>query len=185
MRQTCDPVWQQVSLVAFWLCLPSRCDHVRRQGLLGVGAVGVGCLAYAGLYEVNAFRLRRVEVPVLPPGARPIRVLHISDLHLTPHARARQRWLSPLAALEPDLVVDTGDNLAHPEAVPFVLGSSRPAAGRAGRLRLGIQRLLRPDVQEPAALSSGPSSSDRRSPAGHAALAGSRAQASARPAGST
>ncbi len=92
-------------------------------GALALGAVGAGCLAYAGLVEVNAFRLRRTEVAVLPAGARPIRVLHLSDLHLTPAATKRQRWVSELAGLEPDLVVDTGDNLAHPDAVPFVLRS--------------------------------------------------------------
>ena len=55
--------------------------------LAGVSAIGLGVLAYAGLYEVNAFRLRRFEVPVLPAGAPPIRVLHISDLHMTPPPR--------------------------------------------------------------------------------------------------
>jgi uncharacterized protein len=78
-------------------------------------------LAYAGLYEVDAYRLRRVTVPVLPDGSGPIRVLHISDLHLTPSSTARQTWVSRLAALEPDLVVNTGDNLSHIDAVPFVL----------------------------------------------------------------
>lgn len=90
---------------------------------LGTLGAGVGCLAYAGLYEVRAFVLRRVTVPVLPAGAAPVRVLQIADLHLTPANRARQGWVTGLAALEPDLVVDTGDNLAHPEAVPYVLRS--------------------------------------------------------------
>src|SRR3712207_6064478 len=93
------------------------------RGVLAVGALGSAALAYAGLYEVDAYRLRRVSLPILPEGATPIRVLHISDLHLTPSARARQTWVSRLAALEPDLVVNTGDNLAHPDAVPFVLRS--------------------------------------------------------------
>ena len=113
------------------------------RSLLGVGAVGAGCLAYAGLYEVNAFRLRRVDVPVLPPGARPIRVLHMSDVHMTPYARARQRWLSTLGALEPDLVINTGDNLAHEEAVPFVLGSFGRLLDRPGVYVWGVERLLR------------------------------------------
>ena len=91
------------------------------RGVLAVGALGAGTLAYAGLYEVNAYRLRRVTVPVLPVGAAPVRVLQISDLHMTPWTRARQTWVSRLAALEPDLVVNTGDNLAHVDAVPFVL----------------------------------------------------------------
>jgi predicted MPP superfamily phosphohydrolase len=91
------------------------------QGVALIGAIGVGCVAYAGGYEVNAYRLRRVEVPVLPAGSAPLRVLHISDLHLTPHDRPRMEWVSRLAALEPDLVIDTGDNLAHRDAVPYVV----------------------------------------------------------------
>jgi len=95
--------------------------RVLARGAVGVAGLGLGALAYAGLYEVRAFTLRRVTVPVLPAGADPVRVLHVSDLHLTPGDRARQRWVAGLAALEPDLVIDTGDNLAHPAAVPFVL----------------------------------------------------------------
>src|SRR2546423_10374253 len=88
---------------------------------LGALAVGTWCLGYAAGYEVRSFRLRRVEVPVLPPGSRPLRVLHVSDIHMTPGQRRKQRWLHGLAALEPDLVVNTGDNLAHRDAVPVVL----------------------------------------------------------------
>lgn len=89
-------------------------------GLAGVTAAGASCLGYAAGYEVRAFALRRLNVEVLPAGAAPIRVLHVSDLHLTPRQWVKQRWVSKLAALEPDLVVNTGDNLAHPDAVPFV-----------------------------------------------------------------
>ncbi|HSU35200.1 MAG TPA: metallophosphoesterase [Propionibacteriaceae bacterium] len=93
------------------------------KGLTGVSALALGTLAYAGLYEMNAFRLRRFDVPVLPAGAAPIRVLHISDLHMTPQAKARQRWVAGLAGLEPDLVVNTGDNISHVEAGAYVLRS--------------------------------------------------------------
>lgn len=89
----------------------------------GLAVVGAGCLAYAALYEVNAFRLREVEVPLLPAGAAPIRILHISDIHMVPGATARQRWIAGLAKLEPDLVINTGDNLAHQEAIGYVLRS--------------------------------------------------------------
>src|SRR4030095_10525649 len=118
-----QPVCHQVSRVPLLLVSANRVTNAIVNGLLGVGAIGAGCLAYAGFYEVNAFRLRRVDVPVLPSGARPIRVLHMSDVHMTPSFRPRQRWLSTLGALEPDLVINTGDNLAHQEAVPFVLAS--------------------------------------------------------------
>lgn len=85
-----------------------------------VGAVsGAGLTAYA-VHEARQYTLRRVEVPLLPPGARPLRVLHVSDLHMTPGQRRKQEWVRSLAALEPDLVVDTGDNLSHRDAVPVV-----------------------------------------------------------------
>ena len=48
-----------------------------------VAGVGVAGFSWA-LAEAHAFVLREVQVPVLPAGARPLRVLHISDLHLTP-----------------------------------------------------------------------------------------------------
>jgi uncharacterized protein len=131
------------------------------KSLLGVGAVGTGCLAYAGLYEVNAFRLRRVTVPVLPPDARPIRVLHVSDVHMTPYARARQRWLSTLGALEPDLVINTGDNLAHEEAVPYVLGSFGRLLDRPGVYVWGANDYYAPKFKNPLQYLKGPSRSDR------------------------
>lgn len=92
-------------------------------GAFAVAALGAACVAYARCYELNAFQLRRYEVPVLPAGSKPIRILHLSDLHLTPGAVKRQRWLSELADLQPDLVINTGDNLAHQDAVPVVLRS--------------------------------------------------------------
>jgi uncharacterized protein len=94
---------------------------------LGLGAVaGLGTLAYSAGFEVRNFVVRRVELNVLPPGHRPLKVLHISDLHLTPYQGMKRRWLASLADLEPDLVVNTGDNLAHQESVgPLVDGFGR------------------------------------------------------------
>ncbi|HEY8457670.1 MAG TPA: metallophosphoesterase [Actinopolymorphaceae bacterium] len=91
------------------------------QATAALAAAGTACVAYARLYEVRAYRLRRFDIPVLPPGSRPLRVLHISDLHLTPSQMHKVEWVRGLAALEPDLVVNTGDNIAHPDAVPVLL----------------------------------------------------------------
>ena len=102
-----------------------------------------------------------MTVPVLPPGARPIRVLHVSDLHMTPYARARQRWLSTLGALEPDLVINTGDNLAHQEAVPYVLGSFGRLLDRPGVYVWGANDYYAPKFKNPLRYLKGPSRSDR------------------------
>ena len=91
---------------------------------VGLGALaGLGTLAYSAGIEVRNFVVRRVEVMALPVGHRPLRVLHVSDLHLAPYQGMKRRWLASLAGLEPDLVINTGDNLAHQDSVePLVEG---------------------------------------------------------------
>lgn len=84
---------------------------------------GAACVAYGTFIEAKAFRVRRVTVPVLPTGAQRIRVLHVSDVHLTGGQRAKLRFLQALAGLEPDLVVNTGDNLSSAEALTPLLTS--------------------------------------------------------------
>ncbi|AEG45404.1 metallophosphoesterase [Isoptericola variabilis] len=91
-------------------------------GLAALGAAGLG---YAHL-ETKLFTLRRATIPVLPAGERDLRVLHLSDLHLTPTQRRKIAWVRSLAALEPDLVVDTGDNLAHPDSLGPLLDALEP-----------------------------------------------------------
>ncbi len=92
----------------------------------GAAVLGAATLAYASLIERNLFTLRRYGVPVLSVDAEPLRILHISDLHLTPGQRRKQEFVAGLAATDPDLVVVTGDNIAHPDAVPAVLRALRP-----------------------------------------------------------
>lgn len=84
----------------------------------GLAVAGAATLAYASLIERNMFTLRRFDVPVLGPDEEPLRVLHLSDLHLTPGQRRKLDWVADLAGLDPDLVIITGDNIAHPDAVP-------------------------------------------------------------------
>jgi uncharacterized protein len=98
--------------------------RVARAAAWGVGAsavLGAGALAYGAGWEVRAFVLRHAEATVLPPGHTPLRVLHLTDLHLTPRQQRKRAWVAGLAALAPDLVIGTGDFLAHPEAVGPVL----------------------------------------------------------------
>jgi uncharacterized protein len=86
------------------------------QGAAVLGGLGATGLAYAW-WEARWFTVLHETLPVLPPGAPELRVLHLSDLHLTPYQQRKRQWVASLAALEPDLVVDTGDNLAHRDAV--------------------------------------------------------------------
>jgi len=95
-------------------------------------ATGAATVAYASLYERTRWTLRRFDVPVLAPGSRPLSVLHLSDLHMTAGQHGKQEWIAGLAALEPDLVVDTGDNLAGFDAVPPTLRALDPLLDRPG-----------------------------------------------------
>src|SRR5206468_808271 len=97
-----------------------------------VSGFGAATLAYAWGYERKAFKLRRYNVPVLPAGASPVKVLHVSDLHATPGQPWKVRWVRELARLEPDLVIDTGDNLAHPAGVAVALAALGPLLDRPG-----------------------------------------------------
>jgi predicted MPP superfamily phosphohydrolase len=89
-------------------------------------AAGLGAYAYGTRYEAHAYTLRRFEVPVLAQGTRPIRLLHVSDLHIIPAQRDKLDWVRGLAALEPDLVVSTGDMMSSVDAVPAVLDALEP-----------------------------------------------------------
>jgi predicted MPP superfamily phosphohydrolase len=115
-------------------------------GVLGSGAAGLGY----SLLEARAFTLRRFTLPVLPPGTRPLRVLHVSDLHLVPRQRRKAEWLRGLADLEPDLVVSTGDNLAATDAVPAVLEAYGPLLHRPGVFVLGSNDYWGPRPKNPA-----------------------------------
>jgi uncharacterized protein len=125
-------------------------------------AVGAAALGYAGLIERNWFALRRFEIPVLPPGRGPLRILHISDTHLTPGRKRLRSWLRSLDDLDPHLVVNTGDSIAHPEAVRYFLDSLGPLLDRPGVFVLGSNDLYRPVPFNPASYLLGPSSRRRR-----------------------
>ena len=108
--------------------LASRARSIGR-GLAVTAAAGAVTGAAAtgyGLWEKNQFVLREETLPILPAGFGPIRVLHLSDIHFVPGQHRKAEWLSSLAALKPDLVVNTGDNLSHVKAVEPLLESLRP-----------------------------------------------------------
>jgi hypothetical protein len=67
--------------------------------------------------------LRESSLPVLPAGAQEIRILHFSDLHLTPSRKKEIADIKSWVGLKPDLVISTGDFLAHMDAVPVVLNA--------------------------------------------------------------
>jgi predicted MPP superfamily phosphohydrolase len=115
---------------------------------------GLGLLAGAGLTtyavcEARAYTLRQVDVPLLPAGQRPLRVLHLSDIHMTPGQRRKQDWLRGLADLAPDLVVNTGDNLSHRNSVPVVRESLGSLLDVPGVFVFGSNDYFEPTLRNP------------------------------------
>ena len=124
---------------------PSTTRRVLRWGAF-TAAAGFG---YAAGVEVRAFTVRRVEMPVLPPGHDSLRVLHVSDLHITPGQRAKQQWVRRLGALKPDLVINTGDNLAHLDSVPVVLDALDGLLDVPGVFVMGSNDYFAPSLRNP------------------------------------
>ena len=115
-----------------------------------LGAAGAAGLGWSAGIEVRWFALRRATVPVLPAGHRPLKVLHLSDLHLTPTQHRKQAWLRGLADLQPDLVVDTGDNLAHRESVGPLVDALGGLLDVPGVFVLGSNDYFAPTLRNPA-----------------------------------
>jgi uncharacterized protein len=112
-------------------------------------AAGGVAAAYASVAERNWFVLRQYHVPVLAAGAQPFRILHLSDAHLTPGRHRLMSWVRSLAALDPDLVVNTGDSIAHKEAVQPFLDSLGPLLDRPGIFVYGSNDLYSPVPKNP------------------------------------
>ena len=114
------------------------------------------------MIERNWFVLRRFDVPVLPADAKPTRVLHISDAHLTPGRSQLLSWIRSLDATEPDLVVNTGDSIAHARAVQPFLDALGPLMDRPGVFVYGSNDLFSPVPKNPARYLWGTSAGDHR-----------------------
>ena len=116
--------------------------------VLTIGATGGATLAY-GLVEAQAFTTRKLELAILPTGSETLRVLHISDLHITPAQTRKINWVKSLVKLEPDFVVGTGDFLAHTLAVPAVVEAMDELLDIPGAFVLGSNDYFAPTLKNP------------------------------------
>lgn len=128
-------------------------------GLSGMSVLGAVSLAYATLVEPRWYRLRHDTLPVLRDKARrPLRVLHLSDLHLLPGQAHKERFVESLSATGPDLVVVTGDIIGHPGAIDDAVELlGRVARGRLAVAVLGSNDYYLPTLRNPLRYFAGPS----------------------------
>jgi predicted MPP superfamily phosphohydrolase len=123
-------------------------------------AAGLAAVGY-GLWEKNQFVLREESLPILPAGREPFRILHLSDIHFVPGQETKAKWLESLASLEPDLVVNTGDNLSHLKAVDPLLKALLPLLEFPGVFVPGSNDYYAPSLKNPASYLLGPSKTKR------------------------
>ncbi|OFK32078.1 metallophosphoesterase [Corynebacterium sp. HMSC064E08] len=123
-----------------------------------IATLGLTTFIYANQIELRAFKLHRVQVPVLAPGTlaragkregEPFRILHVSDFHMLPDQKLKQKWVASLDALNPDLVINTGDNLGSDKAVPSVLAALGPLLNRPGAFVFGTNDYFAPRPVNP------------------------------------
>lgn len=122
-----------------------------------VGAVGAAAAVWGVGVERFLFTVRFHEVPVLPRGATPVRVLHISDAHMAPWQRRKQDWIAALAELQPDLVVNTGDNMGHADGLRGLRAAFDPLRGIPGVFVHGSNDHVAPSPRNPLKYFTGPS----------------------------
>lgn len=106
----------------------------RKASVAAVGAAAL--LAYAHA-ETERFVIRRSTIPILDPGSLPLRVLHLSDVHARAGDAAKLDWVASLADLRPDVVIDTGDNVAKADGIEPFLEALGPLLALPGAFVLG------------------------------------------------
>ena len=133
------------------MIFPRTPRSVRRSlcALAALGAAGAAGLAYSALVEPRMFRVRRHRLALLPPGSEPLRILHVSDLHLAQNQEFRSRYVRSLVDLAPDLVINTGDNFGG-DTLPLVLDAWDPLLDIPGVFVLGSNDVWGPTRKNPA-----------------------------------
>jgi hypothetical protein len=101
---------------------PTRRQALFRRGILGLAGFGLLCIAYGFWIEPTWVEVTRSRIPSpkLPQGSRPIRIVHLSDLHCDPAPRLEERLPGLVAAEKPDLIVFSGDAVNSPGGVPVL-----------------------------------------------------------------
>ena len=117
--------------------------------LYAIAAIGVACAIWGIGIERYLFVIRRETVKVLPANSTPITVLHIGDIHLAPWQKRKAAFVHSLGALKPDLVINTGDNLGHADAIGPVLTALAPLLERPGVFVNGSNDYYAPVLRNP------------------------------------
>ena len=114
-----------------------------------IAAALAGLAVWAIVIERQLFVIRKQSIKVLPTGSKPIRVLQIGDIHLAPWQKNKMRFLRSLGSKEIDLVVNTGDNLGHKNAIKPLLDALGPLLSKPGVFVHGSNDYFAPVAKNP------------------------------------
>jgi predicted MPP superfamily phosphohydrolase len=117
--------------------------------LLALVALGILAAIWGIGIERFLFVVRRENIKVLPANSKPITVLHIGDIHLAPWQKRKAKFVHSLAQLKPDLVINTGDNLGHADAIGPVLTALAPVMQIPGVFVNGSNDYYAPVLRNP------------------------------------
>lgn len=135
-----------------------------RRALAALGVAGAAAATWGIGIERHLYTLRQHTVAILPPGSDPIRILHLSDVHMAPWQLRRQAWLASLAALRPDVIVNTGDNLGHVDGLRGIRAGFAGFRGIPGVFVYGSNDVYAPSPRNPLRYFLGPSKKKRNVP---------------------
>jgi len=124
-------------------------------------ALGAATTAYS-LWEARQYTLRHADVRLRTTRSgrvpdQPLRILHLSDLHLSPRDTDRIAWVQALGQVEADLTVVTGDFHGHADGPALALRALAPLLERPGFFVRGSNDYYAPSGANPVKYLTGPS----------------------------
>ncbi len=127
------------------------------------GALGASAAVWGTCIERFLFTVRRHDLAVLPSGSPSVVVLHVSDAHMAPWQHRKQDWIAEVAEeVQPDLVVNTGDNLGHEHGLDGIRAAFAPLRGVPGVFVHGSNDVVGPSARNPLRYFQGPSQRHHR-----------------------
>ena len=90
-----------------------------RRVFFSLAFLGLCCFAYAYFVEPYWISIRNIQIKSakLPKNSKPIRVVHISDIHSDAKVRLEEKLPSAIDEQKPDLIVFSGDAINSPEGL--------------------------------------------------------------------
>lgn len=109
----------------------------------------LAAIIWGTLIERFRFIVHHEHVNILPVGSTPIKIVHISDIHLAPWQNKKIKFIESLGEQNPDLVINTGDNLGHKDVISLTIETLEPLLQFKGVFVNGSNDYYAPTLRNP------------------------------------